>query len=590
MFSLGYFHFISIFIDGKRNTLYDKVMDFTDEEKIAIIQSDGSLLLEVHAPQFEKVRNAIAPFTELEKSPEHIHTYRITPVSLWNAASGGLTKDKILQRLHGVSRFPIPDTVLYFIDTYIDRFGVLTLEPTEDEHELFLKCHTEQAYKELLHRKELNSILTPEDDGFRLSLINRGTLKVKLIHLGYPVKDMIPLQEGAPLELSLRETTLSGTPFVIRPYQQIAINAFCSDGDVGTGYGTILLPCGAGKTIIGIGIMERFQRETLIVATNITALRQWIREILDKTSITPDQIGEYSGEKKEIRPITLCTYQVLTWKKKDEEIFPHFDRLRKQQWGLLIYDEVHLLPAPVFRITAEIQSLRRLGLTATLVREDHREDEVFSLIGPKRHDAPWKEIEAQGWIASAVCKEIRVPLPKSKQLEYALAENREKYRIAAENPDKITLIEKLLEQHKDDHIIIIGHYIDQLQAIASRIKAPIITGSVSNNERDELYDKFKRNEIQSIVVSKVANFSIDLPDASVAIQVSGTFGSRQEEAQRLGRILRPKERSAVFYSLVTQFSKEEQFALNRQRFLSEQGYRYEILNSQDILNQEIIDG
>ncbi len=573
-------------IDGKRNTLYDELMDFTDEEKIAIIQSDGSLLIEVHAPQFEKVRNAIAPFTELEKSPEHIHTYRITPVSLWNAASGGLEKEEILHRLHGVSRFPVPDTVLYFINTYIDRYGILTLEPTHNDHELFLKCHTEQAYKELLHRKELQSILTPENQGFQVALLDRGTLKVKLIHLGYPVKDMIPLEEGAPLEVSLRETTRSGKPFTIRPYQQIAINAFCSDGHVGTGYGTILLPCGAGKTIIGIGVLERFQRETLIVATNITALRQWIREILDKTTLREDQIGEYSGEKKEIKPITLCTYQVLTWKKKDEDVFPHFDKLRKQNWGLLIYDEVHLLPAPVFRITAEIQSLRRLGLTATLVREDHREDEVFSLIGPKRHDAPWKEIEAQGWIASAVCKEVRVPLPKAKQLDYALAENREKYRIAAENPDKIDIIEKLLQKHKDDHIIIIGHYIDQLQTIAQRINAPIITGTVSNLEREALYDRFKKKEIQTIVVSKVANFSIDLPDASVAIQVSGTFGSRQEEAQRLGRILRPKERDAVFYSLVTQFSKEEQFSLNRQRFLSEQGYQYEIINSQEILEEE----
>lgn len=564
-----------------------EIMTKSEETKIAIVQSDRTILLEVHSPYFEQARNAVTPFSELEKSPEHIHTYRITQVSLWNAAAAGVTAEEVCNGLESISRFPVPDTVIQFVHTYIGRYGMLTLEETEEANILCLVAHDTTAYHEIFHRKELRAILTPSGEQcFELPRLERGTLKVKLIHLGYPVEDMIPLHSGADLPVALREETLSGSPFTIRNYQQQAINAFCGDLQVGTGYGTILLPCGSGKTIVGIGILERYKKETLIVATNITALRQWKKEIIDKTSLREEDIGEYSGEKKEIRPVTICTYQVLTWKRKDEEEFPHFERLRERDWGLLIYDEVHLLPAPVFRITAEIQSLRRVGLTATLVREDNKEDEVFSLIGPKRYDAPWKDIEAQGWIASAICKEVRLPLPKENQLEYALADNREKYRIAAENPLKIDIVKELIQKHKDDHIIVIGHYLDQLKVIAEAINAPIITGSVSNKEREVLYKQFKDHTIQTLVVSKVANFSVDLPDASIAIQISGTFGSRQEEAQRLGRILRPKERDVIFYSLVTQFSKEEEFALKRQRFLAEQGYRYEIAHWDSFTDQE----
>ncbi|MBK5200290.1 MAG: DEAD/DEAH box helicase [Spirochaetaceae bacterium] len=394
--------------------------------------------------------------------------------------------------------------------------------------------------------------------------------------MGYPVDDRIPLKKGIPIKVSLRTKTLEGKDFGIREYQKKAADALIGLGGPGSGYGTVVLPCGSGKTVIGMEILTRLATRTLIITTNVAAVHQWINELLDKTNLTTDDIGEYTGENKNAKKVTVCTYQVLTWRPDKVGTFPHFELLTKGEWGLIIYDEVHMLPAPVFKVTAELQSLYRVGLTATLVREDNKEDEVFSLVGPKRFDVPWSELEATGFIAEAYCFEIRVPLPLDMEVNYALANKREQFRMASENPRKLEIVKKLLKKHEGEFILVIGQYLSQLKDVAKAIKAPIITGSTANKKRDELYSQFRNGELKILVVSKVANFAIDLPDASVAIQLSGTFGSRSEEAQRLGRILRPKDINSNFYSLVTQNSTEEEFALNRQKFLAEQGYRYSV--------------
>ncbi len=544
-----------------------------------IIQSDKTMLLEVHSPSFSDARDDIAPFSELMKSPEHFHTYRISPLSLWNAVAVGFSSEMIITRLNRWSKYPLPDAVEQFIHEFASRFGRLKLLPGPDEQTLVLSCSQEKLYQELKHHRGLQNMLTPAGDcSFLLSLYNRGTVKVTLIKLGHPVEDIIPLRQGKTLALSLRETALSGKPFDLRDYQEEAVSAFLGSGSPspGLGYGTVVMPCGSGKTVIGIAAMHRLQQQTLIITTNTAAVHQWIDELLDKTSLTADDIGEYTGGKKEIRPVTVCTYQVLTWRPDKESDFPHFSLFQRSDWGLIIYDEVHLLPAPVFKITAEIQSTMRIGMTATLVREDNREDEVFSLIGPKRYDIPWKDLEQKGWIASAVCTEIRTPLPEELEIPYAVAPRGEKFRIASENPRKIPILKELIANNPEDLILIIGQYVRQLQQIARELNAPIITGSLQNAKREELYRQFREGTIQILVVSKVANFAIDLPDASMAVQVSGTFGSRQEEAQRLGRILRPKKRNAKFYNLVTRYTSEEQFASNRQHFLTEQGYTYQL--------------
>lgn len=458
----------------------------------------------------------------------------------------------------------------------MERFGKLRLYPGPEEGRLYLEVLDAMIRTELAHQKKVAPYLEPYKEGFLIDLVNRGTVKLALIKLGYPVKDEAPLKDGDPLKLTLADKTKAGAPFQVRDYQSEAAETFVSDGRPGTGFGTLVLPCGSGKTIVGIEVMKRMQTKTLILATNVAAAHQWIREILDKTSLTEEEVGEYSGRQKEIKPVTVATYQVITWRPNKEEAFPHFPIFHKQKWGLIIYDEVHLLPAPVFRVTAEIQAVRRLGLTATLVREDGREDEVFSLVGPKRFDIPWKEMEARGWIAEAFCREIRVPLPQDRMLEYATSSQRQGYRIASENPAKIDIAEFLLAHHRGEPALVIGQYLSQLKELSQALNAPIITGKTPNKEREVLYNRFRSGEIKILVVSKVANFSIDLPDASIAIQVSGTFGSRQEEAQRLGRILRPKGRNSYFYTLVSAFTSEETFATNRQKFLTEQGYKYTI--------------
>lgn len=545
-----------------------------------IIQGDRTILLDVHAPRAEDARAALIPFAELEKSPEHLHTYRITPLSLWNAASAGLSPMDVSEILDGFSRFSVPPAVRSWVTETMGRFGTITMVPSDTPEYLVLRTESALVYRELEASRQMKKYLIPTGTDrfeFSLAVLNRGTVKQELLKLGWPVKDEAPLKDGEPLAISLRDTTVSGKPFVIRDYQRTAAASLVGNKGPGTGFGTIVLPCGSGKTVVGMTVMEMLATSTLILTTNVAAVHQWADELVDKTTLTREEIGEYTGDRKVIKPVTIATYQILTWRPDKESAFPHFSIFRERAWGLIIYDEVHLLPAPVFRVTAEIQTVRRLGLTATLVREDGCEGDVFSLVGPKRYDVPWKDLEGQGWIATARCVEIRVPLAEDEALAYAVAGQRQKYRIASENPAKFPIVAELVSEHEGDSILVIGQYLKQLEKIAADLGVPIITGKTPNSERDRIYADFRSGVMKVIVVSKVANFAIDLPDASVAIQISGTFGSRQEEAQRLGRILRPKEKDSRFYTIVTERTVEEDFAANRQKFLAEQGYEYQIM-------------
>ena len=542
-------------------------------DKPLMVQSDKTMLLDVHSPSFEECRNDIIAFADLVKSPEHIHTYTLSPLTLWNAVSSGLDSNEIISRLKKWSRYEIDERVIFFIEDTASRYGECILTE-EDKDNLRLSVKRERFFLTLLSEPTLKKYLKKgEGNYFLISKLDRGTVKAKMVKMGFPVDDRIPLKKGSRLEFELKDNV------EIRDYQKESVDAFLSSG----GYGTIVLPCGSGKTIVGIETAVTLKTNTLILCPNVSSVHQWIRELLDKTTLAPDQIGEYSGETKTIKPVTVCTYQVLTYRTKSldkeetEPVYPHFSIFSENNWGLVIYDEVHMLPAPVFRITAELQSIYRLGLTATLIREDGREDEVFSLVGPKRFDTPWAELTQKGFIAKAYCHEVRIPLPHTLELEYALAPKKEKYRIASQNPLKIKVAEAILKKHEGESILIIGQYLEQLQVFRDHFGYPIITGTTSNKKRDELYDKFRSGEEKVMIVSKVANFAVDLPDASVAIEISGSFGSRQEEAQRLGRILRPKARDSHFYTIVTEYSQEEEFASNRQKFLSEQGYSYSII-------------
>lgn len=551
-----------------------------DPSNPLIVQSDRTVLLETANPKFEQARDALSLFAELVKSPDHIHTYRVTPLSLWNAAALGLKPADVRASLSSWSKYPIPSNILVDVDEFMSRYGRLKLV-SEDDGVLWLTSQDPLLLQELLRQRKVEKFFMGpvEHDRVRVDKNERGSIKHALIQLGFPVEDLAGYVEGDPLEIELREQTLEGDAFGLRDYQNEAVGSFWAGGTVSGGSGAVVLPCGAGKTVVAIGAMNMVKEHTLILTTNVTALRQWRDEILDKTSLDPEMIGEYSGIKKEILPVTITTYQILTYRKNKNSEFVHFDLFNERNWGLIVYDEVHLLPAPVFKAVANLQSRRRLGLTATLVREDGREDEVFSLIGPKKYDVPWRVLEKRGFIAQASCAEIRVPFEKEDQrLEYAIAEPRDKHRIAAVNPKKLDVITGLLKRHAEDQVLIIGQYLDQLDAVAELTGAPIITGRTSQGERDKLFEQFRQREVSVLVVSKVANFAVDLPDANVAIQISGTFGSRQEEAQRLGRILRPKKRSnqAHFYSVVTRDTTEQDYANKRQLFLTEQGYRYEI--------------
>ena len=524
-----------------------------------------SVLLEVMNPLFEEARDALSGFADLQKSPEYMHTYKITPLSLWNAASSGMGAEDVLAVLGKYAKHVLPDAVIAAVRDVSGRYGKVRL--VDDGGRYFLECPDTAVSLEV--RAALKA---PAGERIEVSPAFRGQMKQILLKLGYPVVDLAGYGEAAGFSLAFKDS------FVPRWYQVAAADAFHAGGSVSGGSGVIVLPCGSGKTMVGMAVMEKVGVETLILTTGVVAIRQWKEELLDKSCLDPESIGEYSGEKKEIRPVTITTYQILTQRKSKDDPFIHFELFNQRKWGLIIYDEVHMLPAPVFRVTAEIQSKRRLGLTATLVREDGLEGDVFSLIGSKKFDLPWKALEKTGYIAEAYCTEVRVVLSGEDRYAYAVAPKRSKYRIAATNKRKLDAVKSLLKEHQGDHVIVIGQYIDQLTEISEEIGAPLITGATKNDERELLYADFRRGAIRTLVLSKVANFAIDLPGANVAIEVSGAFGSRQEEAQRLGRILRPKpgDNRAWFYAVVSDDTSELDFSSKRQMFLTEQGYRYAV--------------
>ena len=540
-----------------------------------IVQSDKTLLLEVDHPDAEACRRAIAPFAELERAPEHVHTYRLTPLGLWNARAAGHDAEQVVAVLLAHSRYPVPHALLVDVAETMARYGRLQLV-SDPVHGLVLHSLDRAVLEEVLRSRRVAGMLGArlDDDDVLVHPSERGRLKQALLKLGWPAEDLAGYVDGEahPIELDT-------TGWHLRPYQEQAVTSFWHGGS-----GVVVLPCGAGKTLVGAGAMARSGTTTLILVTNTVSARQWRDELLRRTTLTEDEIGEYSGARKEVRPVTIATYQVLTTKRKG--VYPHLELLDARDWGLIIYDEVHLLPAPVFRMTADLQARRRLGLTATLVREDGREDEVFSLIGPKRYDAPWKDIEAQGYIAPAECIEVRLTLSDRDRLTYATAEPEDKYRLAASASGKNRVVEALVARHAGEQALVIGQYLDQLEELADHLDAPLITGATTVRERQRLFDAFRAGEVATLVVSKVANFSIDLPEAAVAIQVSGSFGSRQEEAQRLGRIMRPKAdgRTAHFYAIVARDTVDQEFAAHRQRFLAEQGYAYRIVDAEDVLH------
>ncbi|MBO3725575.1 DEAD/DEAH box helicase [Actinomyces bowdenii] len=540
-----------------------------------IVQSDRTILLDVAHPDAARARRELAPFAELERAPEHIHTYRITPLALWNARAAGLDAERVVHVLLTHSRFPVPHSLLTEVAETMGRYGRLQLL-TDPAHGLVLHSTDAAVLEEVLRSKRTTGLLGerigPDDVVVHPS--ERGHLKQVLIRLGWPAEDLAGYVDGEAHPIELRD---SPQTFELRAYQEEAVESFWSGGS-----GVVVLPCGAGKTLVGAASMARSATTTLILVTNAVSARQWKDELMRFTTLTDDEIGEYSGARKEVRPVTIATYQILTTRRKGA--YPHLDLLDAHDWGLIIYDEVHLLPAPVFRMTAELQARRRLGLTATLVREDGREEEVFSLIGPKRYDAPWKDLENQGWIAPALCTEVRLTLDAGERMSYATAEPEDRYRLAACAAGKPAVVQALLARHPGESALVIGSYVDQLEELAERLGAPVITGSTTVRERTRLYDAFRQGRVPVLVVSKVANFSIDLPGASVAVQVSGSFGSRQEEAQRLGRIVRPKAdgRQAHFYTVVSRDTVDQDFAAHRQRFLAEQGYAYEIIDASEI--------
>ncbi|MFJ8628246.1 DNA repair helicase XPB [Kitasatospora sp. NPDC093550] len=539
-----------------------------------IVQSDKTLLLEIDHPKAADCRRAIAPFAELERAPEHVHTYRVTPLGLWNARAAGHDAEQVVDALVTYSRYPVPHALLVDIADTMGRYGRLQLvkHPT---HGLVLTTTDRPVLEEVLRSKKIAPLVGTrvDPDTVVVHPSERGQIKQVLLKLGWPAEDFAGYVDGEAHPIDLDEDG-----WQLRPYQAQAVEGFWHGGS-----GVVVLPCGAGKTLVGAAAMAHAKSTTLILVTNTVSARQWKHELVKRTSLTEDEIGEYSGTKKEIRPVTIATYQVMTTKRKG--VYAHLELFDARNWGLVVYDEVHLLPAPVFKFTADLQARRRLGLTATLVREDGREGDVFSLIGPKRFDAPWKEIEAQGYIAPADCCEVRVTLTDSERLAYATAEPEERYRFCATTATKRRVVEALVKKHEKDQTLIIGQYIDQLDELGEALDAPVIKGETSNAQREKLFDAFRNKEIGVLVVSKVANFSIDLPEATVAIQVSGTFGSRQEEAQRLGRVLRPKAdgHAAHFYSVVARDTVDQDFAAHRQRFLAEQGYAYRIIDADDVL-------
>ncbi|MBL3685918.1 helicase [Leucobacter zeae] len=551
-----------------------------------IVQSDQTVLLEVAHPDAEDARHELAVFAELERAPEHIHTYRITRLGLWNARAAGHTAEEILGTLNRHAKFPVPSGVASEIEDTMRRYGRLTIERADAAEygedragELILRSDEPAVLREVSSAKKIAPLLGNrlDDRTYPVEAWARGELKQQLVARGWPAEDLAGYTPGDPYDIELDFSQEGRPDWELRDYQARAVEAFQRGGS-----GVVVLPCGAGKTIVGAASMAAVGAKTLILVTNAVSARQWRDELLRRTTLTEDEIGEYSGQVKEVKPVTIATYQILTSRRKGE--YQHLSLLDAEDWGVIVYDEVHLLPAPVFKLTAELQARRRLGLTATLVREDGREGDVFSLIGPKRYDAAWKDIEAQGFIAPAACFEVRVDLAESERMDYAVSEDQDRYRIASSSAQKEAVAQRIIDRHPGESVLVIGQYIDQLESMSEALHAPLITGQTPVDEREELFNAFRSGEVKILVVSKVANFSVDLPDASVAIQISGSFGSRQEEAQRLGRLLRPKSDglTASFYTLIARDTVDQDFAQNRQRFLAEQGYSYTILDADQV--------
>lgn len=546
-----------------------------------IVQSDGTLLLEVVHDTARELRTKLSTIAQLAKSPEYFHEYRITPISLWNAAQAGWSRDDVVGLLQQHARYPVPNELIKKIDDSMAAFGRIELVD-EGGGDLLLRVVAagDRILDELAERMSVEVYLRDKvaDGVYRIDRAHRGVLKVAMIRIGFPIADRAGFHDGGHLDIDMLAVTADGEEFGLRDYQESAVDAFFANQGGGGGSGVVVLPCGAGKTMVAIATIARLKAQALVLTPNVTAVRQWKAEILRRTNLSPEHVCEYSGKEKKVGPVTVATYQIMSHRRSKTDDLTHLDLFAEHDWGLIVYDEVHLLPAPVFRFTAEIQARRRLGLTATLVREDGREEDVFTLIGPRIYEQPWRDLEADGYIAPVRCVEVRIDLPKKLRGDYDGADRRYKYRMASENPGKLHCLKNLLQRHAGDRTLIIGQYLRQLRKVALETGAPVITGQTPQVERDRLYQDFRDGEIPVLIVSKVGNFAVDLPDATVALQISGTFGSRQEEAQRLGRILRPKSdgRSAFFYSLVTRDSLDQEFAGRRQRFLVEQGYQYDV--------------
>lgn len=582
-----------LIVQGDRSLLLHTVKSVIGDDGRPVKDERGLPVTNEH-PRYAEARDRLAAFAELEKSPEYLHSYRITPVSIWNAAAIGMSADDIVDTLEDLSCVPLPQNVLIDVRDWVGRYGMLRIEKAPDgssKGSFILTAEQPEVVAEVLGFPSVAKLVHRDGDVVHLDELSRGSLKQALIRIGYPVDDRGGYTEGDEYPIALRDATLDGSAFAVRDYQDAAADAFHQDGGVTGGNGVVVLPCGAGKTVVGLAVMNRVGAKTLVLTTNTVAVRQWRMEILDKTELGEDEVSEYTGDQKVVAPVTISTYQMLTWRRSKTSDFEHMELFSGHNWGLVIYDEVHLLPAPIFRVTAELQARRRLGLTATLVREDGKEDEVFCLIGPKRYDVPWKVLEGRGFIAEARCVEVRVPLEAALKPTYASADARKKFRISSENPAKTQVLTQLFQKHAGARILVIGQYIDQLNALHRHFKAPLITGKTPNDERQRLYAAFRDGDESTLIVSKVGNFAVDLPDAEVLIQVSGTFGSRQEEAQRLGRVLRPKSdgRGATFYAVVTHGTRDQDFAQKRQLFLAEQGYSYEIIDSGTLDDEAPID-
>lgn len=575
-----------LIVQPDRSLMLHTVRSVVDSDGMAKKDAEGRPMTEEH-PRYAEARDRLAVFAELAKSPDYLHTYRLSTISVWNAAALGVTAEEMLTTLEDLSCVPIPPNIETQLKEWVGRYGILRIERRDPGFELVSNDPT-LVQDVLAHESVRKHCALGPEGQVLLDDLQRGLIKQALIRIGFPVEDRGGYLDGDPLEIKLRKTCLSGAPFALRAYQSGAAAAFHAGGTELGGSGVVVLPCGAGKTVTGMAVMELVGAKTLILTTNTVAVRQWREELLDKTELTADQVGEYTGDEKIIKPVTITTYQMLTWRRSKTSAFEHFQVFSSENWGLVIYDEVHLLPAPIFRVTADLQARRRLGLTATLIREDGKEDEVFCLIGPKRYDVPWKVLESKGFIATASCVEVRVPLAEDSRTEYMSAGARGRFRVASENPAKVGVVQQLIARHPKGRILIIGQYIKQIEELARTLGAPLITGKTPNADREVLYEAFKKGTVRMLVVSKVGNFAIDLPDANVAIQISGTFGSRQEEAQRLGRILRPKSDGscAVFYSVVTAGTRDQEFAEKRQLFLTEQGYTYEITEAAGMSSAE----